>query len=55
MEDLIQNEIVGLRISVMPGTYLVIGKEAIAQMKQQMLFINTSRGELTNTKTDNKK
>lgn len=44
-----------LCISLMAGTYPTISKEAIAQMKQGVMLINTSRGGRIDTQSDHKK
>ncbi|MEG4575231.1 2-hydroxyacid dehydrogenase [Microcoleus sp. N3A4] len=44
------SDIVSLHCPLMPETYHLIGAEAIGQMKPGMMLINTSRGQLIDTK-----
>ena len=44
------SDIVSLHCPLMPETYHLIGAEAIEQMKPGMMLINTSRGQLIDTK-----
>ena len=44
------SDIVSLHCPLIPETYHLIGTEAIEQMKPGMMLINTSRGQLIDTK-----
>ncbi|TAE56417.1 MAG: 2-hydroxyacid dehydrogenase, partial [Oscillatoriales cyanobacterium] len=44
------SDIVSLHCPLIPETYHLIGAEAIGQMKPGMMLINTSRGQLIDTK-----
>jgi D-lactate dehydrogenase len=50
LNDLLaDSDVVTLHCPLMPGTYHIINEEALAQMKQGVMLINTSRGALVDT------
>jgi len=50
LEDLYKNsDIISLHCPLMPATKHIINKDSIAQMKNHVMIINTSRGALINT------
>jgi D-lactate dehydrogenase len=51
LSELFENsDIISLHVPLLPETHHVINAEAIAQMKPRVMLINTSRGELIDTK-----
>ena len=45
-----QSDIITIHAPLVPGTYHLINAEALAQMKQGVMLINTSRGALVDTR-----
>jgi D-lactate dehydrogenase len=49
-ELLARSDVITLHVPLMPDTYHLIGDEAIARMKRNVMLINTSRGALVDTR-----
>ncbi|ACB50951.1 D-lactate dehydrogenase [Crocosphaera subtropica ATCC 51142] len=49
-ELLAKSDIISLHCPLVPSTYHLINQETIQQMKQGVMLINTSRGQLVNTR-----